>query len=392
MAPLIKSVTLEEFLSFGSEPRTIELQPLNILIGPNAAGKSNFVEVFSLLRAVPRDLPLPIREGGGVRDWMWRGEPRAERARIEVVLGEGCVQPQAGRLRYMLAFGAQGDAFVVLDERLENAEPRPGERKPYFYFGYENGRPMLNVKSGRRELRREDIDPAQSILSQRRDPDTYPEITNLAGLLNRIKIYRDWSFGPNATVRAGCKAGVKTEVLEESFDNLPARLMDLRKHARVKKQLRERLRELSPGFDDLEVVLEGGVLNIELQETSHNTPARRLSDGTLRYLCLLAVLLDPSPPPLVVIEEPELGLHPDMFPALRDLLVDMSARTQLVVTTHSPALVDAFTEMPEAIMVCEKVHGATEVRRLDAEQIREWREFGGLAKLWMSGHLGGTRW
>ncbi|MEW6754253.1 MAG: AAA family ATPase [Candidatus Latescibacterota bacterium] len=83
-------------------------------------------------------------------------------------------------------------------------------------------------------------------------------------------------------------------------------------------------------------------------------PATRLSDGTLRYLALLAVLCHPTPPPLVCIEEPELGLHPDIMPQLAVLLCEAATRTHLVVTTHSDILVDALTDTPEAILVCEK--------------------------------------
>lgn len=396
MPPLLKCTTLKGFLSFGPEPVAVPLTALNVLIGPNGSGKSNLVEAISVLRAVPKDLPLPIRQGGGVKDWLWRnGDHKSERARLEVVLGEGHVAPSApGRpaVRYQLEFGATGDSFTVLDERIESESPGPGKPRPYLYFGYENGRPMLNVREGRRELRREDIDSAQSILSQRRDPEAYPEITRLADLLRRILIYRGWQFGPDATVRNACRADVRTDTLSESFDNLPARLAVLKALPAVKGRMRELLRELSPGFEEIEVVPEGGQLQLYLYEHNRQVAARRLSDGTLRYLCLLAILLDPNPGPLVVIEEPELGLHPDMLPTLRDLMVEASARTQLVVTTHSTQLVDAMTDHAGSVLICEKHEGPTIVSRLTQEEVDRWRDQGSLGSLWMSGHLGGTRW
>ncbi len=393
--PFIAEVTLEGFLSFGPGSGPLVLAPLNVLIGPNGTGKSNLVEAFSVLRAVPRDLPLPIRQGGGVKEWIWRGEPQASQAALELVLSPGLIaEPRASpALRYCLRFGAQGDAFVVLDERLENSEALPGQAKPYFYFGYENGRAMLNVQGNRRELRREDIDPTQSILSQRRDPHSYSEITALAVELAKILIYRNWAFGPNAAIRASCRADVRTDVLSEDFDNLPARLAVLKRDREVKRRLLAHLSDLSPGFDDFDVVPEGGQLQLYVSEGAHSTPARRLSDGTLRFLSLLAILLDPSPPPVIVIEEPELGLHPDTLPVIRDLLIEASARTQLIVTTHSLTLVDSFTEHPEAILVCDKVDGATRIERLDPAQVALWRgEHGSLGQLWLSGQLGGTRW
>ncbi len=121
-------------------------------------------------------------------------------------------------------------------------------------------------------------------------------------------------------------------------------------------------------------------------------PATRLSDGTLRYLCLLAILCDPTPPPLICIEEPELGLHPDILPKLADLLLATSERTQLIVTTHSNILVDSLTERPEAVVVCEKHNRQTEMRRLKKDELTKWLEKYRLGQLWMDGQLGGKRW
>ncbi len=395
MPVFLQQLTLKGFLSFG-RASVVLLRPLNVVIGPNGSGKSNLVEALSVLRAVPKDLPLPIRQGGGVTDWLWRdaSEQPASRAEIEVVVAAGlvAVPPGGSAVRYQLAFGAQGDSFVVLDERIENEHPTSGAPKPYFYFGYENGRPMLNVKNERRELRREDIDPTQSILSQRRDPDTYPELTRLANLLGRIVIYRNWQFGPDSSLRLSCAPDVRTDVLTESFDNLPARIAVLKRTPAVKKRLIELLSEVAAGFDDVEVVPEGGQLQLYLSERGRMMPARRLSDGTLRFLCLLAILLDPTPPPLVVIEEPELGLHPDLLPTVRDLLVDASTRCQLLVTTHSTQLVDAMTMHADSVLISEKRDGSTNLFPLDQANVEKWREHGSLGNLWMSGHLGGTRW
>jgi predicted ATPase len=154
------------------------------------------------------------------------------------------------------------------------------------------------------------------------------------------------------------------------------------------------MRSFYPPVKDIDVELVGTHLRIMIKEDGldSRTPAERLSDGTLRWLMLLIVLLDPSPPPLICIDEPELGLHPDMISKLADLLREASTRTQLVITTHSTALVDAFSDDPEAICVCEKIDGATRVRRLTAEKLAVWREDYSLGSLWASGEIGGNRW
>lgn len=352
---LIESITMEGFLSFGPDSVTVDLQPLNVLIGPNGSGKSNFVEALAVLRALPKDLPLPIREGGGVRDWLWKGPPAASKATIETVFSPDPDTPAVPAIRHRFEFGAQADAFIVLDERVENRDPAPGHLKPFFYFGYERGRPMLNVAGGaRRELRREDIDPTQSILSQRRDPDAYPELASIADGLGSIRVYRDWSFGPQAPIRHSCRADARSDFLSESLDNLPARLAVLKRDPQTKARILERLHDLGHGFDDLEVTPEGGRLQLYLIEGRVSLAAQRLSDGTLRYLALLAALLDPKPTAsLIVIEEPELGLHFDMMPKVAELLEEASSRVQLVVTTHSDALIDALSD-PSSVLVCER--------------------------------------
>ena len=387
---MIEQITLTDFLSFGPGSHTLELHPLNVLIGANGSGKSNLIEAFSVLRAVPRDLPLPIRQGGGVDEWIWRGGAgqHADSAIIEVVFRAKEVSAKA--VRYRVAFGSEAGSFVVLDERIEN---RNGATKPYFYFGHENGRPMLNnAKGTKRALERADIDRTQSILSQRRDPESYPEVAATGDRLKEILIYRAWSFGPQSPIRAACRADVQTDRLSEDFSNFPARLAVLKRAPATKKRLLELLSEVAPGFTDVEIIPEGGQLRLYLTEGDRNVPAHRLSDGTLRYLSLLAILLDPGTAKLVIIEEPELGLHPDVLPALRDLLVEASSRFQLIVTTHSTQLVDAMTAHADAVVVCEKDAGTSRMNRLDAQQIESWKEFGSLGSLWLSGRLGGTRW
>ena len=117
-------------------------------------------------------------------------------------------------------------------------------------------------------------------------------------------------------------------------------------------------------------------------------PATRLSDGTIRFVALLATLLSPTPPPLVCIEEPELGLHPDAVALLADILVEASDRTQLVVTTHSDALVSALTAQPDAIVACERPGAGTELRRLDPKRLASWLEDYRLGDLWRMGRTG----
>ena len=118
-----------------------------------------------------------------------------------------------------------------------------------------------------------------------------------------------------------------------------------------------------------------------------------MSDGTLKFLCLLAVLLHPDPPPLVCIEEPEQGLHPEAIQILAPALRDAAERMQLIVTTHSAPLIDAFSATPESVLVCERdFDGGTQCHRLSRKKLENWLKRYSLGELWRKGEIGGTRW
>lgn len=202
---LIQTLLLENLLSYGSQGEEIELQPLNVLIGPNASGKSNLIEAIGLLQATPGDLTSPIQEGGGIADWLWKGKKTYLIARIETIVSyrEGSMP-----LRYRLSFTMVGQRLEVVDEAIENEHPGdPNEVSPYFFYRYQQGRPVLNARIGteqppgigvgriERYLQREDLSPEQSLLCQRKDPDQYPEITYLGKQFANIGLYREWNLG-----------------------------------------------------------------------------------------------------------------------------------------------------------------------------------------------------
>lgn len=162
----------------------------------------------------------------------------------------------------------------------------------------------------------------------------------------------------------------------------------------LRAQLLAKLRDADPAIETFSTRVLGATIQLFLHHRGlrSGVPATRLSDGTFRYLCLLAILYHPEPPPLVCLEEPELGLHPDLLPVLADALKEASQRMQLIVTTHSDALVDAFSDTPECVLVCEKHEGATQMRRLSAEEFGDWLRNYGLGQLWRKGEIGGNRW
>ena len=169
---LIRNIKLQNLLSFGPHTPVLEMGPLNVLIGPNGSGKSNLIEAIGLLQAVPRDLTAPIREGGGIGDWIWRGEAKSiskpGSAQIEVV----AENPKGSQpLRYRLGFAERGQRFELAEEQIENESPGGGHDRPYLYFERRGRHTVLNYRDKtQRELRPEEVDAEQSILAQRKDP------------------------------------------------------------------------------------------------------------------------------------------------------------------------------------------------------------------------------
>ena len=388
---LIRHLTPKNFLSFGSENAGIDLKPLNLFIGPNGSGKSNLIEAISLMRAAPKEIRDITRNGGGVEEWIWKGGSKKTASVEWVVNNPKNIKP----LRHLLEFHSKAHSFALADERVEETEPRSEKQQDvYFYYRYNKGYPYVNsLEEGSRSLAHDTIEPDRSILAQRRDPETYPELSWLAQSYEKMRIYREWAFGRNAIFREPQKADVRNDVLEEDFSNLGLFLNRLKtRFPLAKKDILGGLEDLYDGISDFEVFIEGGTVQVFFTEGDYAIPATRLSDGTLRYLCLLAILCDPAPPPLICIEEPELGLHPDIIPKLADLLRSASERTQLIVTTHSDILVDAMTETPEVVVVCSKEHGQTIMERLNPDDLRKWLDKYRLGQLWTKGELGGTRW
>ena len=402
-ARFIRTLQLRNLLSFGPDTPPIELGALNVLIGPNGSGKSNFIEAIDLLRASPTDLVAPVRAGGGTQEWLWKGVETLPVAEVDATFTyPGEVVP----LRHRMSFSAVVQHFDLIEEGIgiERADPSYLKREFLYYHRMKRSSEIfvrLTDDSGEetgsgiyRQLRHEDLAPDQSVLSQRRDPDQYPEITFLGDQYKQFKLYRDWNTGRNSALRNPQPVDQPNHFLAEDASNLGLVLNYLERTGDIKDTLNAHLSGFYDQYKDYTISVEGGTVQVFLREKNlrQSVPATRLSDGTLRFLCLASILCHPNPPPLICLEEPEIGLHPDILPAIAKMLIEASQRTQVIVTTHSDILVDALSHVPEAVLVCEKESNATSVRRLDQDALRRWLEKYSLGDLWRSGQLGGNRW
>jgi predicted ATPase len=410
--PFLKSLRLDGLLSFppGSEP--IPLQPLNVLIGPNGSGKSNLIEGIELLRATTTGFASAIREGGGVREWLWKGENGNGTGTIEAQVEDDGFdpsppliegkRPESLTLRYKLSFVELGHRVEIVDEIIEDAVPK-GDNvvDARFYYRFQEGHPIVQARTApilypksdhraKLQMDRKKIKPDESILMQLKDSFAYPELTELGRQFGQIATFRDWTFGRHATVRRPQPTDLAADTLALDSSNL-GMLLNQIEHLGAQSEFHRYLSRFLPRFERFSTRVEGGTIQFYLHESGlkQPVPATRLSDGTIRFMAILAQLLSPTPPPLICMEEPELGLHPDAIALLASLLQEASARTQLIVTTHSDALVSALTEVADSVMVCE-YRGGTVLKRVESEKLRFWLDKYKLGEIWRIGEIGGN--
>lgn len=386
----LERISIKGLLSFGPEGIDLPMRPLNVLIGPNGSGKTNFIEALALLKAAPEDFSRPIRDAGGIREWLWKGPDGSADAAISVRLSSSALV--VPKLDYRIAFRGNADRVEVVEEKIcEEKTGLPLDELNEYYL-MEHGKASLGEGGNNREIGPRELLMDQSILSQIKDASRYKNLTLLQRSYSAIRFYRNWSFGPKAAMRAEQSAQLRHDFLDDGGQNLAVVLGTF--PMALKKRVKRELQVVYEGITDVDVTNRGGG-NLQVmieEENGREIPASRLSDGTLRYLCLLTILLDPAPPSLVVIEEPELGLHPDVIPKIAELLIEASERMQLVVTTHSRMLIDALGDDPESVVVCGREHGKSRMERLICEDLSEWLETYSLGDLWSKGEIGGNRW
>jgi len=246
------------------------------------------MEALELLHATPTAFATAIRDGGGAREWIWKGIDSTGNAGTEALIsGQARSIPD---LRYRLDFTAAGQQTEVIDEVLENAaKHRPDERDVFFYYRFQKGNPVINVRGGSgtstttRRLGRQGLLPDESVLSQRKDPEVYPELTWVGQQFARIQTFREWSFGRFALVRQPQPADLPANELLSDSRNLGLMLNHL-EHSDAGAEFNSLLSRFLPRYRRLSTLIEGGTVQFYLHEQGLKAPipATRLSDGTHR--------------------------------------------------------------------------------------------------------------
>ena len=341
---LIERLQVRGLLSFGPNGIDLEMEPLNVLIGPNCSGKSNLLATLALLQATANDTVAYLDETGGHGDWLWKG-PASDQAEPNwkpSISATVRLPNETATLRHDLSVMPRNGDWQI-DEHIFSLNQDGKERAP--------------------------------------SPD---EISRLRQAYADIRLYRDWTLGAGVPTLRGQNT--------EEVDNLAQVIAGMPPSHR--EQLADYLRRFDDRVLDLSTPERDGQVSLVVEErTNGPMSASALSDGTLRYLSLFTILLAPNPPPLIAIEEPERGLHPDLAYEMAKLIWATSERTQLVMTTHSTMIVDEMTEHPSSVVAFDHYAGETRCRRVRSN-IMSGRsdDAHSLADVWASGGIGGNRW
>lgn len=388
-------IKVEGFRSFNYVE--LQLSPLSVLIGPNGSGKSNFLDLLSLLsQGAYGHLAEGIAARGGFDEVAFKGSPSEIFAQLEFQ-PTGSFHEERAPVTFKLMLRKVGLNPRVWFEQVSKG-PDAYHTNPLFLMHRDKDSCMFrSIKTGQREeLAGEEgkaLESASELaIFQVKDQDKYPTPYKVLRQLQEWMLYRDIDVGATAPIRQPALLR-PTVVLAQDGSNLASVLYSIQQqHPATWKDIEEVIETVYPDFHSITFPAEGGDGKVVLRwwerpyEKQGGFSSNLLSDGTLKLLCLIAILMTPAPPPLICIDEPELGLHPDWVKLVGELLQSATTRTQVIVTTHSPQLVASLE--PSQVIVTEKAGGQTSLSSLPVEKLQKWLAEFNLGELWLSGHFG----
>ena len=362
----LEKITLKGFKTIKSL-ENFEPGPLTALIGPNGVGKSNFISFFRMMSwalAKPDDLAFYVGQQGGASKLLHDSPARTRQIETELT-----IRTDAGENQYAfrMVFAA-GDTLIFADERYRlsrddyysvapSSETGPGHRAPQLLIMDAEG----------------------------------PTARDIRDILRKIIVHQFHNTSDTARIR-GKWAVDDNRFLKEDAANIAPVLLRLKERdGRCYQRIVDTIRLILPFFSDF--VLEPEYRNLLLGWRERNSDqvfsVSQASDGMLRVIALVTLLLQPeqSLPDVLILDEPELGLHPYAINIVGGLIGAVSTKTQVIVATQSMPLVDCFK--PEEIVVVEREGRGSVFKRLDPAVLEGWLEDYSLSELWEKNVIGG---
>lgn len=362
MGRTIDKITIEGFKSIESL-KEFKLAQLNILIGANGAGKSNFVEFFRMLRAMADEgFQRYVLEAGGGDEFLFMGPKKTKQVSSRLVFGQNW---------YANVLQPTHSGSLIIGEETT---------------GYgTSSTTVTGLKESRMKARKDERSLQNS---------AWPGVGKyIYEAISSWTVYHFHDTSSTAAMRRDQSLN-DYERFRPDASNIAAFLFNLEKvNKESYEAIRDTVRLIAPYFDDflLRPKLKGDneLVRLEWKQEGNSFPFQpsQLSDGTIRFICLATALLQPDRPTTVVIDEPELGLHPYAITILAEMIKACSISTQIIISTQSPSLLDHFE--PEEIIVVDRERGRSTFTRLKQEKLNQWLDDYSMGQLWQKNIYGG---
>ncbi len=394
-------IKIEGYRSF--KKVELEMPRLAVLIGPNGGGKSNFLDLLMFMtEAGEGKLADGVFKRGGFTSIALGFHPSRE-VGIELQFKDLMPRWKLGSVprrddkdldvRFKMVARNYGSAAWVTEEQVR----QESTKEPSLSADIVSRGPAGTVfrvpgESGAVADQRREVSPTELAIWQVKDPAMYPAASAVLEEFGAWTFYRDIDVGPNSQVRQPALLRPDIRLLPNGSNLSSVFYAIQQEHSNEWPEILEILHTAYPDFVKLSVPAGGGDGKVLLRwferpYEKEGISVNLLSDGTLKLLCLIAILVNPDPPPLICIDEPELGLHPDWIKLVAEMMQSAAARTQLIVATHSPQIVARLD--PEQVIVTEKKDGESRLARLERRDLEKWLNDFNLSDLWLAGHFGG---
>lgn len=342
---------------------SIPIHPLSVFVGENGVGKSNLYKSLSLLRdAAAGRITRTIAEDGGLKSVCWSGpRKRGEDGRLRL-------SAKFDRMRYSIEVGFPGPLEAAFSGepmiKAESIEMTQGKRAVQL-MERKNSLVSVRGESGAWSSHKDAVLPSETALAGFSDGKQCPEIDLIRNAMLGWRFYHDFRTDPASPIRKPCLA-ITTPSLSADGSDLAAALATLYTIREDASDIQEAIQDAFPGAE-LRAWEDSGLCEFDLQLADMPRPfrAHELSDGILKYICLLAVFMGYRLPPFIALNEPETSLHPSLLAPLARLIAKASRRADIWIVTHSEQLMEALrSESSVPLRRVIKPKGATTIEGL----------------------------
>lgn len=373
---------------------------LNVVIGPNGAGKSNLLRLLELASVAAKGgLGKYVQSLGGMEPLVWDGTSPSIRLRVKSSPVEDGRDLSRDSMTYELELArlGTGSAYRVREEMLANyyrVENKLSNQPFKFLQRDSKGPRIFDADGGYLAAQDESVPEDETLLSIATGPFTTNRYVDLyQKQMASWTVYHDLHVNRDAAIRQPAVARVEKRVDADGQNLIPVLHTLYAGDREFKHEVNKAMRAaFGDDFDEIEFPPAADQriqLRVRWKSLRREQPAADLSDGTLRFLLLLAVLAGPSPAPVIAVDEPETGLHPGMLPIIAEYAIEASRSSQVIMTTHSPQFLDAFRDTTPTTTVATWVDGETRLRVLEGDALGYWLKGYSLGTLFKSGELEG---